>query len=78
MGALSALPSLYFWLYFWLWMLGPKSWLERYPGKPVPVLIAILCAAPLSAIAANRGNRIWYAVTAVSIGTSLFVGLRLH
>jgi hypothetical protein len=54
-GTLSILPA----LYFWLWILGPKSWLASYPGKPGMVLIGILCAIPLSIVVATRGSRVW-------------------
>jgi hypothetical protein len=73
-GTLSILPA----LYFWLWILGPKSWLASYPGKPGMVLIGILCAIPLSIVVATRGSRVWYVVTAIALGTLLFVGFRLH
>ena len=73
-GTLSILPA----LYFWLWILRPKFWLASYPGKPGMVLIGILCAIPLSIVVATRGSRVWYVVTAIALGTLLFVGFRLH
>jgi len=74
LGVLSILPV----VYFWLVVLGPKSWLAHYPGKPASILLAILCSVPLSAGVAKRGSRLWYLVTAMAAGTLLFIGLRLH
>jgi hypothetical protein len=74
LGIASILPA----LYFWLWMVSPSPWLASYPGKPGAILIAIVCSIPLSTVAAIRGSRLWHAVTAVSVLTLLFVGLRLH
>jgi hypothetical protein len=73
-GVVAVLPA----LYIWLWILGPKSWLASYPGKPFTVLAANLCGIPLSLVAAIRGSRIWYLVTAIAIATYFFIGFRLH
>jgi hypothetical protein len=74
LGVISVLPC----AYFWGCGLAIELWSVRPPGDPALLLLAIWGSVPLSAVVGAYGSRYWWLVTALAIGTFLFVVLRLH
>ena len=73
-GVLAACPSGYLWFCLAVFKLSNRA----CPFNPIVLLFCILGSIPLSAVSAIYGSRLWWLVTALGIGTLLFVGFRLH
>jgi hypothetical protein len=68
-GGVSLLPCAYF------WSCSAASQLFHLRCNPLPALMGMIVALPLSAVAGTFGWRAWYLVTAVSAGTFLYFAL---
>jgi hypothetical protein len=74
MGIFSAVPTLYLWLAFAIYM----GWQKSLPGSPFFILLLILLSVPVSVVAAVRWTSWMYVVSVVAALTFVFVGFRLH